>query len=236
MRERVAIGVAERPALERHVHAAENEWTPFDEAMCVETVTDSHASFLDSRTACQGLSAGCAKSLRHARRLRGSVTLKLSLLEGTTMTSMPVRSSSAASSVASTPSRMRRERARRAAPRSCANCGVWAAQSVLRSSVRSYAPRRVDDFDRIDDRGRRAAPRGRSRTSAIPARTSARRYQRARAVVHEHRVALIGHGRQRRAHAALPRRTAANDGEIEIRGEAAGERAHIARSTRVRWR
>ena len=42
MRKHVAVGVAERAALERNANAAEDQRAPLDEAMRVEPVADSH--------------------------------------------------------------------------------------------------------------------------------------------------------------------------------------------------
>ena len=51
VREHVAVGVAERTALERDANAAEDERAPLDEPMRVEAVTDAHHPTLASSAA-----------------------------------------------------------------------------------------------------------------------------------------------------------------------------------------
>ena len=155
-------------------HAAEHERATFDQPVRVEAVTDAHHV---ARTAERSSNTACARATSSR-----CVTLKFSLEASTIATSTPMRSNSAASSVASTPSRRARSCAR-AKSAAIANCGVCAAQSVRRSSVsHDRMTTRLNDLDRVDHRGGQQQPRARreprSYRLARPAREPAGAHRR----------------------------------------------------------
>src|SRR5579884_729447 len=124
VRQSIGVGMSERAAFEWNLDAAEDQFASFHQAVRVEAVPYAHAP-----PCSRSVIAACARS-----RSSASVTLKFSADEATMWTLTPMRSSSIASSVASTPSRKPSSCARSISAR-VANCGVCAAQSTLRSSV-----------------------------------------------------------------------------------------------------
>ncbi len=88
MEQHVGIGMAEQPALEGDLHAADDELAPRHEGMDVETLADAHHACLL-----------CCRILSASTRSAGQVTFRLSGSEGTSSGRWPKASTAADSSV-----------------------------------------------------------------------------------------------------------------------------------------
>ena len=126
MREHVRIGVTVQPALERNFHAAEDELAPRNEAVYIISVSDPHVV----------LPFQIASAMR---RSTGVVIFKFSTSPGVRRTGLPAASMAEQSSVSGSPCAMaQRSTERISSVRK--TCGVWTANSVLRSGVSSTRP------------------------------------------------------------------------------------------------